>query len=138
MLRPRVLVTDDDPSILLLVSTILRRADYTVDTATNGKEALRKSELTQYDVIVLDLMMPELSGFEVLERLQQRAVRPRFVVVMSAASETSLLAARGSNVFAALRKPFDISAITDAVGACVGQIQQGSSPRRETCALPCE
>jgi CheY-like chemotaxis protein len=121
-MRPRVLVTDDDPSILLLVSTILRRADYTVDTANNGKEALRLSELTQYDVIVLDLMMPQLSGFEVLRLLQHRDVRPRFVVVMSAASEPVLLKAGGSNVFATLRKPFDIGAITDAVGACAAQL----------------
>lgn len=118
--RCRVLVTDDDPSIRLLVATILRRAQYDVDTASNGAEALRKSEGTFYDVIVLDLMMPLLSGFDVLGRLQHREGKPKFVVVMSAASQMVLSSATAPNVFATMRKPFEIDAIIDAVAACVG------------------
>lgn len=120
--RCRVLVTDDDASIRLLVAAVLRRAHYDVDTAANGVEALRKSESTFYDVIVLDLMMPMLSGFEVLRQLKCRESKPRFVVVMSAGSQSQLDSVAGANVFATMRKPFEIDAITAAVGACAGRV----------------
>jgi len=117
--RKRILVTDDDPSIRRLVTTILKRANYEVDTATGGREALDKIDLTRYDVIVLDLMMPDVSGFEVLARLQVRESQPRFVVVMSAASHDIVANAVGCNVFAALRKPFEIDEMLATVRACI-------------------
>ena len=121
MPRKRVLVTDDDPSILRLVSTVLARAGYEVDTATGGEDALQKADLEQYDVIVLDLMMPNVSGFDVLARLPIRHSRPRYVVVTSAASPDLLRKAAGQNVFAALRKPFDNAQIVETVRACIAR-----------------
>jgi len=115
----RILVTDDDPSILCLVATILRRANFDVDTASSGPEAIEKTEQTRYDAIVLDLMMPLMSGMEVLARLTVRPVKPRFVVVMSAAPLDIIERAAGHNVFAALQKPAGINEIVDTVRACV-------------------
>ena len=114
----RILVTDDDPSIRCLVATVLRRANYDVDTATNGRDAIEKSERIRYDAIVLDLMMPVMSGFEVLARLAVRAIKPRFVVVMSAAPHIVIARAAGRNVFAALQKPAGIDEIVATVRAC--------------------
>lgn len=119
--RKRILVTDDDACILRLVATILRRAGYDVDTAVNGHQALEKINETDYDVVVLDLMMPELSGFEVLARLQTREGAPRYVVVMSAASQDIVTNAINRNVFAALRKPFELDELIAAVGGCIAQ-----------------
>jgi len=121
MPRKRVLVTDDDPSILRLVSIVMARAGYEVDTATGGEDALQKAALEQYDVIVLDLMMPNGSGFDVLARLPIRHSRPRYVIVTSAASPDMLRKAVGQNVFAALRKPFDIAEIVETVRACMSR-----------------
>lgn len=126
--RRRILVTDDDASILLLVTTILRRANYDVDTATNGRDALEKSKVADYDVIVLDLMMPALSGFEFLRQLKSRDIKPKFVVVMSAASQSVLSGAEGPNVFATVRKPFDIGTILDTVRACIAAPNMGVWP----------
>ena len=115
----RILVADDDPSILRLVTAILRRSHYDVDTAVNGREALEKIERARYDVVMLDLMMPELSGIAALARLQVRDPRPKFVIIMSAASSTVLAAAAGPNVFAALRKPFEIDELLATVRECI-------------------
>lgn len=115
----RILVTDDDPSILCLVATILRRANFDVDTARNGPEAIEKTEQTQYDAIVLDLMMPLMSGLEVLAHLAVRPVKPRFVVVMSAAPLDVIGRAAGHNVFAALQKPAAIHEIVATLQACI-------------------
>lgn len=118
--KKRILVTDDDPSILRLVRAILKRADYEVDTAVNGREALEKIELTHYDVVVLDLTMPEVSGAEVLARLQVRDAKPKFVVIMSAESPDVIAKnAESMNVFAALRKPFEIGDMIATVRACI-------------------
>lgn len=119
--KEQVLVVDDDPSILLLVSRILTRARYRVDTAVNGRDALQKLAATNYDVVVLDLMMPEVSGLEVIERVAERPGAPRFVVIMSAGSPELLAKGSGPNVFATLRKPFEIDALVAAVDACAAE-----------------
>lgn len=119
MSSERVLVAEDDPSILRLVATVLKRAGYQVDMAANGYDALEKIERTPYHAVVLDLMMPGSSGFDVLARLQVTEPQHRFVILMSAASPDLVAKAINSNVFAALRKPFEIDELTAAVRACV-------------------
>jgi DNA-binding NtrC family response regulator len=115
----RVLVVDDDASILRLVATILRRESYDVDTASGGRDALAKIALTPYDVIVLDLMMPDVPGLEVLRSLHARVPHVRRVVVMSAGSALEIARSFDSNVFASLRKPFDYAALVSAVRECI-------------------
>jgi DNA-binding response OmpR family regulator len=118
--RKRILVTEDDPNILRLVATILRHAGYDVETATGGQEALTKISQTSYDALVLDLMMPDVSGFEVLARIPLR-VAP-FVIVMSAAAHTVVANVVRGNVFAALHKPFDVANMVETVRACLAGI----------------
>ena len=115
----RILVTEDDPSIRCLLATILRRASYDVDTAANGRDAVEKAQQTFYDVIVLDLMMPVMSGAEVLASLTSRTPNPRFVVILSAAPLEDLAMANGANVFATLQKPSGIHDVLSAVDACI-------------------
>jgi DNA-binding response OmpR family regulator len=123
----RILVTDDDPSIRRLVSAILKRAGYQVDMASGGRDALEKIALTPYDAVMLDLMMPEVSGFSVLARLPVRSEQPRFVIVMSAASPDVVGSAFAfPNVFATLRKPFEMDELIATVRACI------EAPRRRS------
>ena len=119
MSAKRVLVTEDDPSIRKLLATILRRASYDVDTAANGHDAVEKARETEYDVIVLDLMMPVMGGVEVMARLAVRTPKPRFVVIMSAEPLDTIARAHGANVFATLHKPAAIEEIVATVGACI-------------------
>ena len=129
MLAKRILVVDDDGSILRLVATILRREFGQVDTAKGGAEALSKIELTRYDVIVLDLMMPEVSGYDVLRAIHLREPEAPCVVVMSAASSFHIANAINPNVFATVSKPFDNAHLIETVRKC----SEGSCP---TDALP--
>ena len=68
---PCVLVVDDDPNINYLVSSALRLEGYRTLTADNGREALKAVDDGHPDLVVLDVMMPELDGFDVLKRLRQ-------------------------------------------------------------------
>lgn len=67
----RLLVVDDEPNIVELLAASLRFAGFEVATATNGTEALKRAEEVQPDLVVLDVMMPGLDGFEVVRRMRQ-------------------------------------------------------------------
>jgi DNA-binding response OmpR family regulator len=80
----RVLVVDDDDDICLLLEELLRGAGYDVETAQDGRAALRVFHANPTDLVVLDLSMPELDGFETLERLRDLSDVP--VILLTARS----------------------------------------------------
>jgi DNA-binding response OmpR family regulator len=80
----RVLVVDDDDDIRLLLEELLRGAGYTVDTAHDGRAALRVFHANPCDLVILDLSMPELDGFETLERIRDLSDVP--VILLTARS----------------------------------------------------
>jgi DNA-binding response OmpR family regulator len=79
----RVLVVDDEPTLLDLLQTLLDLADFEVLTAANGREALTAVEASAPKVMVLDLNMPGLDGFAVLQALRDKppAVKPKVLVL---------------------------------------------------------
>ena len=64
-MKQKILVVDDEPDAVELVEFNVKSAGFEVATAADGAEALNKARLTQLDLIVLDLMLPEVDGFEV-------------------------------------------------------------------------
>lgn len=68
----KILIADDDRSILTLLSYNFRQSDFEVTTVSDGKQALDKAKRNHYDLILLDLMMPELPGIEVTEILRKK------------------------------------------------------------------
>jgi two-component system, OmpR family, phosphate regulon response regulator PhoB len=81
----RILVVDDEPDIIALVAYHLARSGYRVSTASSGTEALQAAREEQPSLVVLDLMLPELSGFEVLERIRaDRALADTPVLMLTA------------------------------------------------------
>ena len=118
--EPGVLVVEDDPAIRRLVMMVLRRAGYRVDTAADGLEAVLKLGLIEYEVIVLDLMMPHLDGFTFLHTLAVNdPERLRRVIVTSAASPAVIRERMTESPFGLLPKPFDLTELLGLVGACV-------------------
>ena len=63
---PRILVTDDEPNIVRLIQVNLERQGFQVETANNGAQALEKIRANRPDLLVSDVMMPEMDGFELL------------------------------------------------------------------------
>ena len=98
--------------------TVLAREGYQVDEAYGGREALEKIAWDGYDAIVLDLMMPEISGFDVLSAISQVRPNSKCVVVISAAASQRIGEAESPLVRARLRKPFEISDLVAAVRGC--------------------
>ena len=73
--KPRVLVVDDEPSIVDAVATSLRYEGFTVDEAMTGRKALAQAQEDPPDLVILDVMLPDLDGLEVTRRLRQDGVR---------------------------------------------------------------
>ena len=71
MANPRILIVDDEPINVMIANKILQKNGYETIIAANGKEALEKAAGEPVDLILLDIMMPEMSGFEVCSRLQE-------------------------------------------------------------------
>ena len=115
-----VLVVEDDVSIRRLVKMVLQREGYRVEVAADGVEAVLKLGLSDYDVIVLDLMMPNLDGFAFMSTMAEADPgRLRRVIVTSAASPGVISERMQGKPFDLLPKPFDIEDLTERVRACV-------------------
>ncbi|MBP6785450.1 MAG: response regulator transcription factor [Verrucomicrobiales bacterium] len=102
----RLLVVEDEPDLLAGLARALRREGYAVDTAEDGEDGLYKAQSTDYDAIVLDVMLPRLDGWEVLARLREGKSTP---VLMLTARDRSADRVKGLDTGADdyLVKPFD-------------------------------
>jgi len=103
----RILVVEDEPDLLRSIAQALREEGYAVDTATNGKDGLFNAENTDYDALVLDVMMPQMDGWEMLARLRKTKKTP---VLMLTARDQSRDRVRGLDTGADdyVVKPFDL------------------------------
>ena len=115
-----VLIVEDDPAIRRLVKMVLQREGYRVDVATDGVEAVLKLGVAEFDVIVLDLMMPNLDGFTLMNTLAENDPgRLQKVIVTSAASPAIIRDRMRATPFDLLTKPFDIAQLADRVARCI-------------------
>lgn len=113
-----ILVAEDDPGIQTLLRTILTREGFAVDCVGDGAEALQRLGATRYDVILLDLMMPNLSGADLISMLANANddALSRVIVITAAA----LHDARSFQRLPVLRKPFDLDELRSQVHAVAG------------------
>ena len=114
----RALICEDDPAIRMLVRTVVQREGFEVELAADGVEGMDKLRSGCFDVILLDLMMPGIDGYGVIEfiKAQSDAALQR-VVVMTAATE-AMRTDFPEPICTLLRKPFEISDLTRALHSC--------------------
>ncbi|MBV8547618.1 MAG: response regulator [Acidobacteria bacterium] len=113
----RALVVDDDPGIRVLVTRILTRNGFIVESARDGAEAIEKVLQHDYKVITLDLMMPRIDGFAVVKYLNEH--RPEMlanVIVVTAFGSKALEKIPPAVRF--IEKPFDLNALLAEATAC--------------------
>lgn len=139
-LEKRILVVDDDDAIRALLRTVLRRRGFPVDAARNGIDALEQMGACRYALLILDLMMPMMSGYELLDYLARKpdVSRPR-VLVLTAGLEPRVFDT--NLVVGMIHKPFDVEMLIDTVTACMTvaeELGQGEDcpPRAEAAESP--
>jgi signal transduction histidine kinase/DNA-binding response OmpR family regulator len=102
-----ILVVDDDDSVLKALSTILTNHGFEVDMARNGKEGLEKAKATDPDLVILDLMMPIMTGHEVLLALKQNSKTAEIpVMILTAAEPDERIRALRGGAESLMTKPF--------------------------------
>ncbi|OHB95083.1 MAG: hypothetical protein A3I59_03220 [Planctomycetes bacterium RIFCSPLOWO2_02_FULL_50_16] len=102
-----ILVVDDDPEIVTLLSKILLNEGYNVMDAQNGLKALRKVEKGGIDLVILDLIMPEMGGIEVLKRLGDIAPKLPVIVLTGHGDLQTAREAMMLGAYEYITKPFD-------------------------------
>jgi two-component system phosphate regulon response regulator PhoB len=124
----RVLVVDDEPDIVALVAYHLAKSGYTVSTAGSGPEGLAIARRDKPSIIVLDLMLPGLSGLEVMEELRSDSSTSRIAVLMLTARREESDRIKGLTLGADdyLTKPFSPQELVLRVGAILRRVKAGN------------
>ena len=112
--RYRALIVEDDPAIRRLVEKLLTRKQVDIDIAHDGRTAVEKLRQHRYSVLILDLMVQELNGFEVIEFLKRENLRIP-VAVVSAVSQQALSKLDLDIVKLVISKPFDVDEFTKSI-----------------------
>jgi DNA-binding NtrC family response regulator len=117
----RVLVVDDEEIARKNLDYILRKEGYTVVMAANGAEALKKMETSNFDVVVTDIMMENISGIDVLEKTKSKYPETEVVMVTAYPSRDSAMETLKKGTFRYIAKPFKIDEIRITVKQAVAK-----------------
>jgi DNA-binding response OmpR family regulator len=118
--KRKILVIEDHPTVREVLRTLLGMEDYEVAVAPNGEAGLALADMLQPEVVILDVGMPGLNGYEVCRAIKSRAEHTRIVMVTARTSEEDERAGRQAGADAYLRKPFSPLDILEAVGVGAG------------------
>jgi len=125
----RVLVVEDEPALADTLEKVLAEEDFAVDVARDGNEALFKLTDVRYDAAILDVMLPHLDGWQVLENARNRGVKTPVLILTARDMVEDRV--RGLNIGADdyLVKPFAIAELVARVHALIRRSYGGDSPR---------
>jgi len=116
-MSPRILVVDDEPELLRALCIRLTAEGFACETATNGVDAMTRLQGDLPDLIILDLLMPQMSGYEVCRRLQEdpRTAQIPIIVLTAVPERTVKQTAEWLGAASLLHKPFDTTVLLSTV-----------------------
>ncbi len=125
--RKRILVVDDDPKLVDLIRTALERAEFAVVTAPNGLQGEKVFRSNPVDLILLDVMMPQRDGFDMLRDV--RAISPVPIIMLSALTDTENVV-KGLELGADdyITKPFELKEVLARVNAALTRVARLKAP----------
>ncbi|WP_223649316.1 response regulator transcription factor [Hymenobacter psoromatis] len=123
MKTPHVLLVDDEPTIVMSLEFLMRKNGYQVGIARNGTEALAALDRTAYDLVLLDVMMPDVDGYQVCRQLRQRPDRAATKVIFLSAKSQPADVQKGYDAGADLYmpKPFSTRQLMQKVRELLGR-----------------
>ncbi len=121
MQKPFVLVADDNEATCTLLTALLRE-DFSLAIVHDGGSAIEKLKTGRFDAVILDLLMPRVDGYAVLDFLREEhpSILPRVIVVTASVSRREMERVNGYGVCTVLAKPFEIDTLYEKVRECAG------------------
>ncbi len=118
----KILIADDEPNIVTALEFLLQRNLYEVFIARNGEDALKLVEAHQPDLVLLDVMMPVRSGYEVCQRMRERAEWRHIKIIMLTAKGRDVEMSKGLSIGADLyiTKPFSTQELVAKINGLLG------------------
>ncbi|GAC1536879.1 MAG: hypothetical protein NVS3B12_20320 [Acidimicrobiales bacterium] len=116
----RVLIVDDEPDLLLMLRVSLEAVGFETGLAADGDAALRRMKAERFDVVLLDVMMPVLDGWSVLEALKDDSDAPPVVVVSAKSALQDQERARALGAAEYITKPFDLDSLIAKLHEVIG------------------
>ena len=113
--KAKILIVDDDENIRKTMKAILEDENYSVDLATNGKEAIQMTNEKMYNLALLDIRLPDMEGVELLKLLKKYVPRTRKIMVTGYPTIQNAVTAINKNADAYLLKPVDIEKLLQMV-----------------------
>lgn len=113
----KILIVDDEPNILLSLEFLLKKNGYQVYIARNGEEALHIAEEQQPELIILDIMMPKVDGYEVCERVKSQDIftTPKVIFLSAKSKETDIEKGYAAGADMYISKPFSTRNLVKSV-----------------------
>lgn len=126
----KILIVDDDPDMVELLRFALTEAGYSACTATTGMEALAEAQRSSPDLVVLDLLLPEMNGFNVCENLRRNPATASVPIIMMTVlpGQFPRLVGVEAGVNAYVNKPFQTQDLIACVGGLLGGSSKASNP----------
>jgi DNA-binding response OmpR family regulator len=115
--RRRVLIVEDDPSVRAVVVEVCRRDGYEVSEASRGRQALQMAEVNEPDVVLLDWVLPDLSGIEVCRELRRRGAICPIIMLTGRTANVDMVVGLEVGADDYITKPFDARVLTARLGA---------------------
>ena len=119
--RPRILVVDDEASIRDLLSKTLALADYDVDVAPDGHEAVERLRMLAYDLLITDLKMPGMDGLGVIREARRLKADLPVIIITGFSTEASAIEAANLGVAGYLTKPFRVPRVLAVAAKALGE-----------------
>ncbi len=117
----RILVVDDDEDIRITIEAILKNEGYAVDVAGSGSEAIKKTESAAYNVVMIDIHLPDMEGTELLKRIKDGEPRIRKIILTGYPSMQNAVYAVNNSADAYLVKPVELDYLLEVVREQLGK-----------------
>jgi DNA-binding response OmpR family regulator len=131
----RILVIDDDLAIRVLLQAVLKRLAFEVILAEDGEVGLAMAARERFDLVLLDLMMPKVNGYEFIERVGTIEGKRPHIIVFTAAGQRGVARIPPNSVCTSILKPFDLEKFLELIEQCLDghePIEESTGTRRRS------
>jgi DNA-binding response OmpR family regulator len=128
MNQETVLIIEDDPTMLQVLRDNFEFSGYNVRTATDGKKALQAIRDTQPDLILLDIMLPEINGYDLCRRIRKDGLATPVIMLTAKGQESDIVLGLNLGADDYVTKPFSIDVLLARVGACLRRRRERRTP----------